>query len=585
MTPFNAPVAIVGGGPVGIALALFLDKAGIRTVLFNSEGQSRWHPKGSTHNARTMEHYRWIGVADEIRSLGIPKTFPKDIAYFTRCNAWEIVRFKKPSEVESSERAKHSPVIHQVPEPLFRCNQMYVERYLLDHAATRDQITLRFGWEVSDLVEEEEGVTLFATCLATGMTETWRSSFAVGCDGANSFVRRKLGIAYDGLSSEETAFLQGSMVSSYVKIPTLVRDVMAGRESWMYNVVARDSRMLLVTLDGAEDYLLMHKGEYKGHVPSESEVVDIIHSGVGCKLPVKVIRSVPWTGGIALIANSFRKGKVFLCGDACHLFSPTGGYGMNTGIDDARNLSWKLAACVQGWAPETLLSTYEAERKPIAIRNTRAARLLTDMIGEIDIPEKLEEDTPNGDVIRQNLGAELEKLRYQFGALGAELGARYDHSSIVICESAPPKDRLYSYIPSTKPGGRLPHMWLDKLQGQFEEEDLPTRRVSIFDVLGLGFTLLAVGKRDCDVSDFVDAAVKLKVPLEVVRLEEPQAKALYGSRLILVRPDHHIAWTGSSPPRLPETILRKCIGYSESDNRTASCQRPNLSESECQDHS
>jgi hypothetical protein len=253
---------------------------------------------------------------------------------------------------------------------------------------------------------------------------------------------------------------------------------------------------------------------------------------------------------------------VYLAGDAIHLFSPTGGFGMNTGIDGAANLAWKLAAAVQGWAGEGLLASYEAERRPIAHRNTAAARFLTMQVGELTVPAEVEADDAAGEAARRALGETLQQFRRQFEAPGVELGARYDGSPIVWPAGAPPDDDPVDYRPSSVPGGRLPHVWVMGADGA---------RRSVFDLLGVGFTLLRVrgatadatrASRETDdgVARLAAAAARRGIPLSTLDVESEAARTLYARRLVLVRPDQHVAWRGDSVPDDAGAVLDRVVG-------------------------
>jgi hypothetical protein len=233
---------------------------------------------------------------------------------------------------------------------------------------------------------------------------------------------------------------------------------------------------------------------------------------------------------------------------------------MNTGIDDARNLSWKLAACVQGWAPSELLTTYEMERKPIAHRNTQAALFLTQRTSSIRVPENLEDRSIAGEMSRKSLGAVLTGLRTQFTSLGVELGARYDGSPIIFDEGAPPADSWEEYRPSAVPGGRLPHLWLRDTDTAAMRRSPDERRVSIYDVLGTGFTLLRVGETAPPGNEFYMTARKHSIPFKIVDLPRKPAIDLYDNALLLVRPDHHIAWRGDRLDQPAEQIFERCLG-------------------------
>src|SRR5215210_1603725 len=213
----QTPVAIVGGGPVGLMLALFLDRHGVRSVVFNSEPGARHHPKGSTHNARTMEHYRRLGLGAQIRKLGLPADHPTDVVYLTRFNGPELARLPMPTEAEKMRMVAAAARSDQVPEPIHRGNQMYVERFLLEHAATRTNITLRFGWQVDAFAQDADGVTLHAAAADGSGEESWRAQYLIGCDGGRSFVRRTLGIQYEGFAALEQEFFGTHMVSTYLR--------------------------------------------------------------------------------------------------------------------------------------------------------------------------------------------------------------------------------------------------------------------------------------------------------------------------------------------------------------------------------
>lgn len=204
---------------MGLVLALFLDRHGVKSTVFNTETGPRFHPKGSTHNARTMEHYRRLGIADKIRALGLPDDHPTDVASFTRFNAWELARLKMPSNAQKRAAVAAAPRTDQIPEPIHRANQMYVEQTLFDHVRTRPNITLRFGWQVESFAEAHDGVTLQAARISDGARETWRADYLVGADGGRSFVRKALGIDYGGSEALKQAFFGGRMVSVHLRAP------------------------------------------------------------------------------------------------------------------------------------------------------------------------------------------------------------------------------------------------------------------------------------------------------------------------------------------------------------------------------
>jgi 2-polyprenyl-6-methoxyphenol hydroxylase-like FAD-dependent oxidoreductase len=553
MTDTNRiPVAIVGGGPVGLALALLLDHHGVRSVIFNSEIDTRWHPKGSTQNARTMEHYRRLGFAHDLRKLGLPAEHSGDVAYFTRFNSYELARLRMPSAAEKAHAVSESGKLDQFPEPLLRANQMYVEAFLLDEARKRERITLRFGFEVTDFTQDADGVTLNAQSIKAGRNECWRTDYLVGCDGGRSFVRRSLGIRFAGEETLQQAYFGGRMFASYLRAPTLYRDVLKDRACFQHWAINPDIRSTVIALNGEDEFLFWMRPKDPQAEPEDDLVRRALAACCGVAVPVEPIAHAPWIAGVALVAERFADARVLLAGDAVHLFTPTGGFGMNTGIDDAANLAWKLAAMLQGWGGPRLLATYEAERLPIAIRNTGAARLLAKNIGDIRVPPELEADNAPGAAARQELGGYLSTFGEEFASIGVQLGARYDGSPIVEGDDAPPSDDFANYVPSGIPGGRAPHAWLGAGRGIGD---------SLFDQLGPDFTLLRIGPHAPDSAAFAAAAKRLGMPLKQLDIADDAIRALYGRDLVLVRPDQHVAWRGNAVPADAGALLRRLSGF------------------------
>jgi 2-polyprenyl-6-methoxyphenol hydroxylase-like FAD-dependent oxidoreductase len=548
----HIPIAIVGGGPVGLMLALFLDRHGVPSVVFNTEPSARHHPKGSTHNSRTMEHYRRLGFGAQVRRLGLPVDHPTDVVYLTRFNGPELARLRMPSGAEKMQRVAASPRSDQVPEPIHRANQMYVEKFLLQHAATRPNITLRFGWRVDSFLQDADGVTLHAEAADASGDQNWRAKYLVGCDGGRSFVRRTLGIQYEGFAALEQAFFGTHMISTYLRAPTLYRDYLGSRRAWQYWVVNPELRTGLVALNGDDEFIVWSRSA-PDRPPDDATIAALVRRATGAKIPLDIIAHGEWTGGIALTAERFADRRVLLAGDAVHLFTPTGGFGMNTGIADAANLAWKLAAIAQGWGGAGLLASYEAERKPIAVRNTSASRALAKNVGDILVPAELEQNSPAGAAARATTGAFLSGFGEEFASIGVQLGARYDGSPIIMADGDPPPDSFVRYTPSSVPGGRAPHYWLD---------DTRAFGSSLFDRLGVGFTLLRLRPEVPDPAALLAAAAVRKIPLAVVDVPDAEARDLYERDLALIRPDQHVAWRGNAAPHDPGALWARLTGAS-----------------------
>jgi 2-polyprenyl-6-methoxyphenol hydroxylase-like FAD-dependent oxidoreductase len=543
----RAPVVIVGGGPVGLVLALMLDAHGVECAVIDEQDGTFRHPRGNTHNARTMEHYRRLGIADEVRGLGLPPEHPTDVAYFTRYNGFELARTTMPSSAQKRAQVAASSAVDQIPEPLHRANQMYVERFLVRHAKTRPNITLQYGRRAEQVLPDADGVTV-----VDSHGTRWRARYVVGCDGGRSLVRRTAQIRYQGHDSLDQEILGGRATAAHLRLPTLLPGLLAGREAWSYWAVNADVVVNLFSLDGEAEFSLL-TSSIDPEAFDADRLVDIVRKAAGTDLPVKVLSHRGWTPGAALVAEVMGTERLLLAGDAAHLFTPTGGFGMNTGIDDVANLSWKLAARIQGWGGADLLGSYDAERRPVALRNTAAARALNQNLGAVDRPAALDEDSPAGRRARESASAVLGGLGEQFASLGVQLGARYDGSPIVCHDESDeaPADSPTTYTPSGVPGGRAPHLWLDRGRG---------RGSSLYDRTGTGFTLLRLGGAPPDVSLLRSAAERRRIPLTVLDVPGPAARELYGRDLALVRPDLHLAWRGDRCPPDSDKVLGRVVG-------------------------
>ncbi|MSQ49851.1 MAG: monooxygenase [Betaproteobacteria bacterium] len=551
--PFYAPVAIVGGGPVGLMLALFLDRHNVKSVVFNWEETTRWHPKGSTHNSRTMEHYRRLGIGAQVRQLGLPQDHPTDVVYLTRFYGRQLAQVRMPSSIEKLRAVIAAPCNHQNFEPIHRANQMYVEKFLLEHARTRPNISLRFGWELGEFREDATGVSLQVERVspAAAPAETWQAEYMVGADGGQSQVRRGLGIRYGGQETLKQAFLGGSMMSTHIRAPSLVGECFANRRGYQYWAINPDVRLTMVNLNGVDEYMFFTPVP-EGANFDEQLAIRTFHRACGQEAPVTVLGNRLWTAGVALWADRFWSGeRIFLAGDAIHLFTPTGGFGLNTGIDGAGNLAWKLAALVQGWGGQKLKASYEAERRPIAKRNTTAAQMLAKNVGDVEIRPQIEAVGPAGDAARKSAGDYLDTFGEEFASIGVQLGVRYDGSPIIFEDGTPPRDSINCYTPSGVPGGRAPHYFIDP-------PGMAHRR-SLFDRFGVGFTLLRFTDQT-DGAALIAAAQRRGVPLEVVDVADADARDLYGRDLVLIRPDQHICWRGDRLPADCAALIAKAVG-------------------------
>jgi hypothetical protein len=342
------------------------------------------------------------------------------------------------------------------------------------------------------------------------------------------------------------------MFSTYVRVPALYQKFLGTRRAWQYWAVNPEIRSSLIAVDGKEEFLFRTRATQPDKPPEDAIVANAMRRCVGFEVETQIIAHEPWTAGMALVAEHYCDRRALLAGDAVHLFTPTGGFGMNTGIDDASNLAWKLAATLQGWGGGELLLSYEAERMPIALRNTEAARRLTANIGETDIDSAIEHSTPAGEAARAAAGSIFAGFGEQFASIGVQLGARYDGSPVIVESGAPPADSLTTYSPTSVPGGRAPHAWLDAGRGQGS---------SLFDRLGRGFTLLRLGPRPPDASGIREAALARQVPLEVLDVADRDTRDLYNCDLALIRPDQYVAWRGNGLMKDPGAVLARVCGH------------------------
>jgi 2-polyprenyl-6-methoxyphenol hydroxylase-like FAD-dependent oxidoreductase len=552
--PIAAEVLVVGAGPCGLMLANELGRRGVAVVVVNERPTTTPHPQANATQARTMEYFRRLGFADRIRAQGLPPTYPTDIAYFTRFTGWELARFKLPTSATARNLARQLSGSWSAAELPHRCSQIYIERVLREEADRLPSVTLLWDRRAIAVAEGPDGVTLQTERSGGGEPQAFTAPYLVGADGPRSIVRKTLGIDYVGQRGEARDFLGGRMHAVYFRCPGLY-EAMRCAPAWLYWTVNRDRRSILGAIDGV--------GEFVFHTQltdaeAAAEITDEMARGffeqalgvaIGAGPPIEIISRLSWHAGAALVARHMQSHRLFLAGDAAHLFTPTGGLGYNTAIEDAVNLAWKLAASVQGWGGDSLLQSYETERRPIAERNTGHARRFAESVGGFVPPEALESDTAEGAAARADAGAYLDAhARAEFNIPGITFGVRYDFSPIIAPDgSEPPPDTVNTYVPTACPGGRAPHLWL-------------ADGASLYDRLGFEFTLLQL----CDDAalglPLIEAAAALGIPLTTLAIGVAGSRGLYGADLALIRPDQIVAWRGDRAPADPLALLRKLVG-------------------------
>lgn len=540
MTP--RPVLIAGGGPVGMVLALELGRRGVACVLFNDRPGIAEAPKANATGPRSMEHLRRLGVAARFRALGLPPDYPTDVTYFTRLSGHELARLRLPpwGEAVAETRAGRGP--WAAPEPAHRGSQLFLEQALFERLADFPAIERRFGWRVEDFAAGADGVGVRAVEVATGREHDFAGAFLVGADGGGSRVRKALGIDLVGEGGAVRHFMGGHMVAAHVRLGPWP----GGRwpaPSWQYWTVTADIRALTLAIDGRDRYV-MHVQLPEKRPLDAAYVRERVEQAAGGPALREILSFVPWTAGFRLLAERYGAARVFLAGDAAHLFTPTGGLGMNTGIDDAVNLAWKLAAVQRGWAGRHLLASYEAERRPVGARNLAFSKAFADSVGLTPATPEIERDTPAGAAERAAVGARLlDHAGREFLIPGLHLGYRYDASPVIVADGTPaPADPANDYAPTARPGHRAPHLWLG-------DDD------ALHDRLGVDFTLLLLKPAPDLAAGFARAAARRGVPLAVLALDRADARDLYGADAALIRPDQIVAWRGGAAGADPGLVL------------------------------
>ncbi len=567
LTPEQVPVLIAGSGPVGLTLALTLARHGVAAILVERNPSTTTHPKMDITNGRSMELFRHLGVADELRKVAVPEDHPFDVSWVTNLTGWELARFRYPTAAQRRALIRECNDGTMTLEPAMRVSQALLEpalKNLLESGSS--QIDMRFGWALKTFAQDAEGVDAVIRCTATGETRTIRAQFLAGCDGAGSVVRKGLGIGLDDIGLRRLAVRELGLSRL---LPAAIRAYLADRETPM------DGRIYLIHFtspnrelferfgtawhtQSPEGWTLISQNDRDtwtlhallgaGTDADAIEPKQFLFAKLGIEFDCDIICFNAWRPRLSL-ANSYGNGRVWLAGDSVHQVVPAGGYGMNTGVGDAVGLGWMLAAIVQGWGDHRLLDAYEAERRAVAIRNrTASARhTLVRLAIKTAYRKVIHSEGWNGERSRRRLGREILDLgNLENEADGNEFGYRYDGSPVICDEPrAAPADHMDAYAPGTQPGTRPPSLFLE--DGQ-----------AIFDLLGLGFTLLRFA--DLDVDTVAAAAAERGMPLRVIDIRDHHARRLYERDLVLIRPDQHVAWRGDTVPDNPGAILDRVRG-------------------------
>jgi len=541
MGPVDTPILIAGGGPVGTTLALDLASRGSPSVLLEARHEQPPNPRCNTTNARSMEFFRRLGLADEIRAAGLPQDHPTDIVYLNSMSGDELTRYRLPASSMARTSEGSLDAGWPTPEPQHRISQLYLEPVLHARARELPEIDFREGWQFDGYEPYGDHIVASVTDLATGDHHEITARFLVGAEGARSITRRTMGANFEGNPSVARS------LSTFIRCHRL-GELSHDLGGWMYRVLGPTRYHRFVAIDGHDLFI------YHLTLGPDDDIDDVdlgasLHEALGEPADFDILGQVDWVAR-AMVADRFRDDNVFLVGDAAHIWIPMGGFGMNAGIADATNLAWKLTAALQGWAGPKLLGSYEAERKPMGRTVADAAvGINTKLMSAIGDAHGIHAEGPDGRTARERAGARIAAANTtEFNSIGMQLGYYYDQSEVIVTDGTPaPRFSLGEYEVSSWPGARAPHLWLP--DGS-----------SLYDQLGPFFTLLDLGG-DTDAAPLVEAADTLGVPLDVLRLDSPTALELYqGHPLVIVRPDQHIAWRGHEIPPDPAAVLGQITG-------------------------
>ncbi len=533
-SPDSFDVVVAGAGPVGLTLAIDLGRRGIRALLLEKSPTTLPYPKMDRSNARTMEFYRRIGILDRVRALGYPPEISMNVYLCTRLSDPPIAVLEYPSVVGRRKQIAESPNGQWLLEPYQLVSQNKLEPLLKEVAEATPNVTVRYGCELVDFTQDEAGVVVRTRTVA-GVEGQVRGLYLAGCDGATSVVRKQLGIRLEG---------QGG-------IRDVVQVIFGSRDLYANIRTGHGRHYQFADMGGSGMVAQGCRTEFTLHtsLPVDTDFVPVIRNLVGFDCEIEILHVIPWRHNL-LLAERYREGRVFLAGDAIHLVIPTGGLGMNTGVGDAFDLAWKLAGTIKGWGGEGLLDAYDTERRPVGAHNVAAAGWAASgvPIWRKLVTPAVYEDTPEGAAVRKALAASFDvNHRRMHGMVGAESAYSYAGSPLIAEE--PGNDRTWEtsrYEPHARPGPRIPHMWLK--DGR-----------ALQDVLGEDYTLLDL-RGDCDTRDIEAAFKALGAPLDVLRLDEPRVREVYGASVFLLRPDLHIAWRGDAAPADAVTLARMATG-------------------------
>jgi 2-polyprenyl-6-methoxyphenol hydroxylase-like FAD-dependent oxidoreductase len=528
----RTPVLVVGAGPVGAVLALELARHGVETTLIDASPVASRHPKMDYVNGRSMELFRRLGLTEEIRRRGVAPEHPFNFIWSRDFDESPIAVWNYASVSELAQRINDVNDGTMPVEAHQRLQGSLLEELLRERVRANPLVDFREGWTFVDLEQTDSGVTARVVEKARGASgdgveHVVEARFVAGCDGANSAVRRSVGIGTAQLfptTQHRDVFFRST-------------DPELRRHGRAFLTIAAGG-LTLVSRD--------EKDTWTGtvHLADESvravDPVELMRKNLGVDFRVdEVLNIAEWEGRLA-VADAYRAGNVFIAGDSAHQFYPTGGHGANTGIGDAIDLGWKLAAALQGWGGERLLASYEVERRPVALFNREMCANLLEVW--LRFPRLVAFGAS-----REHIAGFLEHETYQMDNLGIHFGYRYDASPVVCHEDGEPPTWEWGRItPTTWPGGRAPALRLS--------DGTP-----VFDLFGVGFTLVDLSGAHAG-KDMAEEANRRGIPTTYLPVDDEHVRGPWERDLVLVRPDQHVAWRGNEEPPDWGAVLDRVSG-------------------------
>jgi 2-polyprenyl-6-methoxyphenol hydroxylase-like FAD-dependent oxidoreductase len=534
----HTPVLIVGAGPIGLALAGDLGWRGIACTLIEKGDGAVDHPKMDLIGVRTMEFCRRWGIADWVRDAPYPGDYPQDYVWLTALNGFELGREPFPGRAFEACPPQSPQKRERVPQDMF-------DPILRRFATSFPHVDLQYGTELIDFDEQSSKVRAVVRDVPSGAYRTIEADYLIGTDGASSTVRERLGITMSG----NPALTYTTNV--IFRCPDFDKLHDKGKAYRFIFIGPEGTWLTIVAINGADRFRMSIVGTPDKVTHTEADIHAALRRAMGKDFDYEILSSMRWVRR-ELVADSYGRNRVFMAGDSIHLTSPTGALGMNTGMQDAVDLGWKLWATLRGFGGPDLLRTYQIERRPVAVRNVGAStanleRMLSTR--EKRPPPELFEPGAKGDAVRKEYGEwYTAEMRHEWFMNGYHLGYRYDDSPIIWPDGTPaPPLETQTYTQTARPGARAPHVWL--ADGR-----------STLDLYGHSFVLLRLGRDAPSGDNLTRAAEAAKVPLEVVTLEDQKILEAYQRCLVLVRPDGHVAWRDDVEPPDASAVIDRVRG-------------------------